>query len=489
MLILQKEALDQNARARIAKKKLSKDFQQFQKLSKTRIEKAKNHLLHELIAAQTKANSLEQLVNEQDESHRNFIVKIDSLKRAISQRDEHIALITQGGIEANSELSTELNQTTTALSAAKNQLSQLQDQLRKQTEELDSKTVTHNEFITDKNRLTTELRDTKRILNEHQEEERQLEYVLNDTRKHLNEALTKAKRNDQILHDRTRDFKEAQQSFDTKTDLYNFEVTRLKQQLLNTTSHNTSLEDTNLSLQTELLQSGKTDQFITKLRERAEEQDRQISELFDSNNALKSELHQVTDRNTELQQENIELKDTHKALEDSISKLTVQVTQSISTNTQLDQRITYLLDTVTIREQRIQELQDKIDSLNDPSILDPFISTPRRRLNFNNTTFTTPNRTDSPSLQRQQTPFRMVNTPYGTGQATAPDLATPLVQKLGELFSREEKKTIPTYKGKTSDKPVTDWLKTAERVAQNNNWDPPQRIRFFSDRLGGEAID
>ena len=118
LLILQKEALDQNARARIAKKKLSKDFQQFQKLSKTRIEKAKNHLLHELIAAQTKANSLEQLVNEQDESHRNFIVEIDSLKRAISQRDEHIALITQGGIEANSELSTELNQTTTAVGVA-----------------------------------------------------------------------------------------------------------------------------------------------------------------------------------------------------------------------------------------------------------------------------------------------------------------------------------------------------------------------------------
>ena len=41
--------------------------------------------------------------------------------------------------------------------------------------------------------------------------------------------------------------------------------------------------------------------------------------------------------------------------------------------------------------------------------------------------------------------------------------------------------TIPTYKGKTSDKPVTDWLKTAERVAQNNNWDPAQKIRFFSE--------
>ena len=43
LLILQKEALDQNARARIAKKKLSKDFQQFQKLSKTRIENFQRH--------------------------------------------------------------------------------------------------------------------------------------------------------------------------------------------------------------------------------------------------------------------------------------------------------------------------------------------------------------------------------------------------------------------------------------------------------------
>ena len=116
----------------------------------------------------------------------------------------------------------------------------------------------------------------------------------------------------------------------------------------------------------------------------------------------------------------------------------MQVTQSISTNTQLDQRITYLLDTVTIGEHRIQELQDEKDSLNDPSILNSSINTPRRRLNFNNTTFTTLNRTDSPSLLRQQTSFRMVNTPDGTGQATAPDLATPIVQKLGELFSREK---------------------------------------------------
>ena len=60
-----------------------------------------------------------------------------------------------------------------------------------------------------------------------------------------------------------------------------------------------------------------------------------------------------------------------------------------------------------------------MDSLNDPSIHEPSINTPRRRLIFNNTTFTTRNMTDCPSLQSQQTPFRMVNTPEETGQATA----------------------------------------------------------------------
>ncbi|KZR98653.1 Uncharacterized protein APZ42_005829, partial [Daphnia magna] len=32
-------------------------------------------------------------------------------------------------------------------------------------------------------------------------------------------------------------------------------------------------------------------------------------------------------------------------------------------------------------------------------------------------------------------------------------------------------------------------LKTAEHVARNNNWDNTQKLRFFSDRLKGEALD
>ena len=60
---------------------------------------------------------------------------------------------------------------------------------------------------------------------------------------------------------------------------------------------------------------------------------------------------------------------------------------------------------------------------------------------------------------------------------------------LGELFSREDKKSIPAFKGKSTDKLITEWLKAAEHVARNNNWDEDKKIRFFSDRLKGEALE
>ena len=503
LLILQREALDQNAKSRIANKKLTRDYQQLQKLSERRIEKAKNHLLNDLIASQERAISLNKIVAAQEDSQSSLLVDIDSLQRALANRDEHIKLITQGSNEANSQLLDELNQSRTETGVAQSRVTKLQDQLRKQSEELDSKTATHKELIADKAKLSTDLRNTQKSLNEQKEAERQLRYELDDTKKHLDEAITTAKRWEQTFKDRTQQYKAAEESFDRKTDLYNLDVTNLKQRLLSTTTHNTSLESANQSLHSELQLSDKTDQLVIKLRERTEDQDKQISELIDNLDAVKSELEQATERNTELRNENILLhskvtngSSVNTALEESVSKLTIQLTQSLSTNSGLDQQVKDLFDTITVNESRIRDLQDELATLNDPSIHDPSEPTPRRRLNFNNTTFISPTRPNSPlrlqSPIRTQTPLRMPGSTDGTnnaGQAQAPDIATPLVQKLGELFSREEKKTIPTYKGKTSDKPVTDWLKTAERVAQNNNWDPAQKIRFFSDRLGGEAID
>ena len=502
LLLLEKEAIEQNALSRIANKNLQKEVQKLTKLSKQRVEKAKDHLLHELIAAQEKTNNLEKVIDDHEHTQRNLLEEIDNLKRAISQRDGHIDLITQGSNEANFQLTEELKQAAVILNATRSEVNQLQNELKTQKEELDLKTVNQTELVDERDRLATDLRNTKKNLHDHKESERKLEYELNETKKHLDEEITKAKRKEKALSDRTQQFKTAELSFDRKTDLYNLEVSQLKERLVNTTSHNTSLEGANQSLQSELFQSSKTDQLVTQLRERSDEQDRQISELIDSSDALRSELDQATEQNTELQKENSELTDKIKrgftintTLEDSISKLTAQLTQSITTNSQLDQQVKDLFITVAIKETRIRELQDEIETLSDPSIHEPSNTSPRRRLNFNNTTIISPTNQNSPlrnqSPIRNQSPTRMstVHSDSDEGTAQAPDLATPFVQKLGELFSREEKKTIPTYKGKTSDKPVTDWLKIAERVAQNNNWDPAQKIRFFSDRLGGEAID
>jgi hypothetical protein len=69
------------------------------------------------------------------------------------------------------------------------------------------------------------------------------------------------------------------------------------------------------------------------------------------------------------------------------------------------------------------------------------------------------------------------------------NVTKPIVKVLGELFSREDKKSIPTFKGKSTDKLITEWLKTAEHVARNNDWDEEQKLRFFSDRLKGEALE
>ncbi|KAK4045281.1 hypothetical protein OUZ56_032819 [Daphnia magna] len=58
-----------------------------------------------------------------------------------------------------------------------------------------------------------------------------------------------------------------------------------------------------------------------------------------------------------------------------------------------------------------------------------------------------------------------------------------------ELFSRENKKAIPIFKGKSTDKLISEWLQGAEHVARNNEWDDNKKICFFSDRWKGDAFE
>ena len=69
------------------------------------------------------------------------------------------------------------------------------------------------------------------------------------------------------------------------------------------------------------------------------------------------------------------------------------------------------------------------------------------------------------------------------------DANDALVRQLGELFSREDKKSIPIFKRSSDEKLVTDWLREAERIANNNEWDDEQKLKFFPDRFKHEAAD
>ncbi|KAK4007143.1 hypothetical protein OUZ56_012304 [Daphnia magna] len=55
--------------------------------------------------------------------------------------------------------------------------------------------------------------------------------------------------------------------------------------------------------------------------------------------------------------------------------------------------------------------------------------------------------------------------------------------------NREDKKAIPIFKGKSTDKLISEWPRGAEHVARNNEWDDNKEIRFFSDRLEGVAFE
>ena len=57
------------------------------------------------------------------------------------------------------------------------------------------------------------------------------------------------------------------------------------------------------------------------------------------------------------------------------------------------------------------------------------------------------------------------------------------------LFSREEKKKIPFFRGPSEDLYVIDWLRKADHVARSNNWDDAQKLKFYSARLKGDALD
>jgi hypothetical protein len=57
------------------------------------------------------------------------------------------------------------------------------------------------------------------------------------------------------------------------------------------------------------------------------------------------------------------------------------------------------------------------------------------------------------------------------------------------VYSEDERKSLPVYNGKRGDQLINNWLKNAERAAQSAGWGTKDKIKYFSDRLKGDAAD
>ena len=96
-----------------------------------------------------------------------------------------------------------------------------------------------------------------------------------------------------------------------------------------------------------------------------------------------------------------------------------------------------------------------------------------------NTTFETTGRFIS--TPGTQTPGKSDDSSESQGQSV-------FLRHLGELVTREDRKNIPIFKG-DGELFAADWLREAERIARSNEWDDSQKIKFFADRLRGEAYE
>ncbi|KAK4013758.1 hypothetical protein OUZ56_026310 [Daphnia magna] len=139
----------------------------------------------------------------------------------------------------------------------------------------------------------------------------------------------------------------------------------------------------------------------------------------------------------------------------------------------LKTQIEHLNKTIIYLEQENQQLKKKVDMGVTHDDEDTSEKT------FANTRKKNPKDDDIPATEQDDEDAKKVNRYF----------TQPIVKALGELFSREDKKAIPIFKGKSTDKLISEWLRGAEHVARNNEWDYNQKIRFFSDRLKGEAFE
>ncbi|KZS02124.1 Uncharacterized protein APZ42_000965 [Daphnia magna] len=118
----------------------------------------------------------------------------------------------------------------------------------------------------------------------------------------------------------------------------------------------------------------------------------------------------------------------------------------------LKTEIEHLKITIIYLEQENQQLKKKVDMGVTHDDEDPSEKT------FANTSKKNPKDDDFPRTEQDDEDAKKVNRYF----------TQPIVKALDELFSREDKKAIPIFKKKCTDKLISDWLRGAEQLARNN---------------------
>ncbi|KAK4017715.1 hypothetical protein OUZ56_033421 [Daphnia magna] len=119
----------------------------------------------------------------------------------------------------------------------------------------------------------------------------------------------------------------------------------------------------------------------------------------------------------------------------------------------LKTQIEHLNKTIIYLEQENRQLKKKVDMGVTHDDEDTSKNTTQKT--FANTSKKNPKNDDIPTTEQDDEDAKKVNRYF----------TQPIVKALGELFSKEDKKAIPIFKGKSTDKLISEWLRGAEHVA------------------------
>ncbi|EFX64399.1 hypothetical protein DAPPUDRAFT_118216 [Daphnia pulex] len=220
-----------------------------------------------------------------------------------------------------------------------------------------------------------------------------------------------------------------------------------------------------------------------------------VKQLLDSYNALSIKHDSLENSCKTANSEVIELKNKNSQLAAQLNKT---INDNLANLTDLSDQNVQLTTQLTKLQQDVATKQLSVDSLRQTNKgLNIDIATVQQQLAQQTAQITQPpNMTPTPPTPPNPPtpPTAPIQNPLNQQQrqgTPSPDPNNvPLTKShLRELYSQDERKSIPVYKGKRGDQLINNWLKDAERVAQSAGWSAKDKIKYFSDRLRGDAAD